>query len=158
MILVCIDSSHAMTGAYSSGIGSPKKTGRHRPAYSSDIRMMAARILSPTHSCATTRFVPFLQLLTIVSIICRVLVPRQYIKLCIYGAALVCTTSPSTTMSGIDSCLEIAKLTAAAGEMAPFPFIKGAAQCVVIVLEAIEVCLYTSLFSTLTRAAECRKE
>ncbi|KAK0235533.1 hypothetical protein EDD85DRAFT_1025237 [Armillaria nabsnona] len=39
---------------------------------------------------------------------------------------------------GIDSCLKIAKLTAAAGEMAPFPFIKGAAQCVVLVLEAIE--------------------
>ncbi|KAK0227482.1 hypothetical protein EDD85DRAFT_975149 [Armillaria nabsnona] len=33
-------------------------------------------------------------------------------------------------MSGIDSCLKIAKLTAAAGEMAPFPFIKGAAQFV----------------------------
>ncbi|SJL12463.1 uncharacterized protein ARMOST_15890 [Armillaria ostoyae] len=39
---------------------------------------------------------------------------------------------------GIDSCLKIAKLTAAAGEMAPFPFIKGAAQCVVLVLEVIE--------------------
>ncbi len=45
-------------------------------------------------------------------------------------------------MSRIDSCLKIAKLTAAAGEMAPFPFIKGAALCVVVVLEAIEVCLY----------------
>ncbi|KAK0443641.1 hypothetical protein EV421DRAFT_1735758 [Armillaria borealis] len=33
-------------------------------------------------------------------------------------------------MSGIDSCLKIAQLTAAAGEMAPFPFIKGAAHCV----------------------------
>ncbi len=43
-------------------------------------------------------------------------------------------------MSSIDSCLRIAKLTAAAGEFAPFPFIKGAAQCVVVVLEAIEVC------------------
>ncbi|KAK0227500.1 hypothetical protein EDD85DRAFT_958113 [Armillaria nabsnona] len=41
-------------------------------------------------------------------------------------------------MSGIDSCLKIAKLTAAAGEFAPFPFIKGAAQCVVVVLEIIE--------------------
>ncbi|PBK81769.1 hypothetical protein ARMGADRAFT_1091000 [Armillaria gallica] len=41
-------------------------------------------------------------------------------------------------MSGIDSCLKIAKLTAAAGEMAPFPFIKGAAQCVVVILEIIE--------------------
>ncbi|KAK0421729.1 hypothetical protein EV421DRAFT_1960944 [Armillaria borealis] len=41
-------------------------------------------------------------------------------------------------MSGIDSCLKIAKLTAAAGEFAPFPFIKGAAQCVIVVLEVIE--------------------
>ncbi|KAK0472746.1 hypothetical protein IW261DRAFT_1506717 [Armillaria novae-zelandiae] len=41
-------------------------------------------------------------------------------------------------MSGIDACLKIAKLTAAAGEMAPFPFIKGAAQCVVVILETIE--------------------
>ncbi|KAK0235493.1 hypothetical protein EDD85DRAFT_77455 [Armillaria nabsnona] len=44
----------------------------------------------------------------------------------------------SYPMSGIDSCLKIAKFTAAAGEMAPFPFIKGAAQCVVVVLETIE--------------------
>ncbi|PBK79197.1 hypothetical protein ARMGADRAFT_1093361 [Armillaria gallica] len=41
-------------------------------------------------------------------------------------------------MSGIDACLKIARLTAAAGEMAPFPFIKGAAQCVIVVLEAME--------------------
>ncbi|SJL12476.1 uncharacterized protein ARMOST_15903 [Armillaria ostoyae] len=41
-------------------------------------------------------------------------------------------------MSGIDACLKIAKLIAAAGEFAPFPFIKGAVQCVVVVLEAIE--------------------
>ncbi|KAK0235498.1 hypothetical protein EDD85DRAFT_77617 [Armillaria nabsnona] len=41
-------------------------------------------------------------------------------------------------MSGIDSYLRIAKLTAAAGEIAPFPFIKGAAQCVIVVLEVIE--------------------
>ncbi len=61
-------------------------------------------------------------------------------------------------MSGIDLCLKIAKLTAAAGEFAPFPFIKGAAQCVVVVLEAIEVCRYFSLLSTLTRVAERRKE
>ncbi len=60
-------------------------------------------------------------------------------------------------MSGIDSCLKIAKLTAAAGEITPFLFIKGAAQCVVVVLETIEVCFYSSLFSTLTRAAERAK-
>ncbi|KAK0186765.1 hypothetical protein F5146DRAFT_1067333 [Armillaria mellea] len=39
---------------------------------------------------------------------------------------------------GIDSCLKIAKFTATASEMAPFPFITGAAQCVVLVLEVIE--------------------
>ncbi len=63
-------------------------------------------------------------------------------------------------MSGIDSCLKIAKLTAAAGEMAPFPFIKGAALCVVVVLEAIEVCLCFSLclHTNLVRLEERRKE
>ncbi len=39
----------------------------------------------------------------------------------------------------IDACIQAARLTAAAGEMAPFPFIKGAAQCVVLVLETIDV-------------------
>ncbi|KAK0458206.1 uncharacterized protein EV420DRAFT_1544157 [Desarmillaria tabescens] len=42
-----------------------------------------------------------------------------------------CTRLVPIVMSGIDSCLKIAKLTAAAGEMAPFPFVKGAAQCVI---------------------------
>lgn len=39
----------------------------------------------------------------------------------------------------IDACIQAARLAAAAGEMAPFPFIKGAAQCVVLVLETIDV-------------------
>ncbi|KAK0196388.1 hypothetical protein F5146DRAFT_1152155 [Armillaria mellea] len=38
----------------------------------------------------------------------------------------------------IDACIQAARLTAAAGEMAPFPFIKGAAQCVVLVLKTID--------------------
>ncbi|PBK79385.1 hypothetical protein ARMGADRAFT_1172416 [Armillaria gallica] len=38
----------------------------------------------------------------------------------------------------IDSCLQAARLTAAAGEMAPFPFVKGAALCVIVVLEIIQ--------------------
>ncbi|KAK0439659.1 hypothetical protein EV421DRAFT_2037288 [Armillaria borealis] len=38
----------------------------------------------------------------------------------------------------MDACIQAARLTAAAGEMAPFPFIKGAAQCVVLVLETID--------------------
>ncbi len=57
-------------------------------------------------------------------------------------------------MSRIDSCLKIAKLTAAADEMAPFPFIKGAALCVVVVLEAIEVYLY--FFSIVSTKKNCR--
>lgn len=40
----------------------------------------------------------------------------------------------------IDSCIQAARLTAAAGEMAPFPFIKGAALYVVVTLENIQVC------------------
>ncbi|KAG7439069.1 uncharacterized protein BT62DRAFT_135624 [Guyanagaster necrorhizus] len=52
--------------------------------------------------------------------------------------ALICTLSHSIAMSGIDACIKVAQLTAAAGEMAPFPFIKGAAECVVLVLESIK--------------------
>ncbi|KAK0211618.1 hypothetical protein IW262DRAFT_1413384 [Armillaria fumosa] len=37
-----------------------------------------------------------------------------------------------------DGWIQIAKFTAAAGEMAPFPYIKGAAGCAAMVLEAIE--------------------
>ncbi len=40
---------------------------------------------------------------------------------------------------GIDGWLQIARMTALAGDMAPFPYIKGAAGCVVAILEAIEV-------------------
>ncbi len=40
----------------------------------------------------------------------------------------------------LDSCLQAARLIAAAGEMAPFPFVKGAALCVVVILENIQVC------------------
>ncbi len=39
----------------------------------------------------------------------------------------------------VDGWIQAAKLATSAGEMAPFPFIKGAAGCVTIVLEAIEV-------------------
>ncbi|KAK0451259.1 uncharacterized protein EV420DRAFT_730027 [Desarmillaria tabescens] len=59
-------------------------------------------------------------------------------QLDLYGAVLLSKSSRSTTMSGIDSCLQAAKLIAAAGEMAPFPFIKGTALCVVAVLEIIQ--------------------
>ncbi|KAK0435417.1 hypothetical protein EV421DRAFT_1237976 [Armillaria borealis] len=38
----------------------------------------------------------------------------------------------------IDKWIQIAKFTTTAGEMAPFPYIKGAAGCVTIILEAIE--------------------
>ncbi len=39
----------------------------------------------------------------------------------------------------VDQLIQGAKLAAAAGEMVPFPYLKGAAQCAVIFLEAIEV-------------------
>lgn len=58
-----------------------------------------------------------------------------------YLSTLFCSTF--MTMSrylDIDSCIQAARLTAAAGEMAPFPFIKGAALCVVVTLENIQVC------------------
>ncbi|PBK79383.1 hypothetical protein ARMGADRAFT_1093193 [Armillaria gallica] len=38
----------------------------------------------------------------------------------------------------IDTCIQAARLIAAAGEMAPFPFIKGVAQCVIVILETID--------------------
>ncbi|KAK0239397.1 hypothetical protein EDD85DRAFT_949250 [Armillaria nabsnona] len=38
----------------------------------------------------------------------------------------------------IDSCLQTVKLIAAAGEIAPFPFIKGVALCAVVILENIQ--------------------
>ncbi|PBK58727.1 hypothetical protein ARMSODRAFT_1034391 [Armillaria solidipes] len=38
----------------------------------------------------------------------------------------------------LDSCIQAARLIAAAGEMAPFPFVKGAALCVVVILENIQ--------------------
>ncbi|KAK0244445.1 hypothetical protein EDD85DRAFT_1018129 [Armillaria nabsnona] len=38
----------------------------------------------------------------------------------------------------VDQLIQGAKLAAAAGEMVPFPYLKGAAQCAVIFLEAIE--------------------
>ncbi|PBK80338.1 hypothetical protein ARMGADRAFT_1092356 [Armillaria gallica] len=38
----------------------------------------------------------------------------------------------------VDSCLQTAKLITAAGEMAPFTFIKGVAGCVVVILENIQ--------------------
>ncbi len=40
----------------------------------------------------------------------------------------------------IDSCLQTVKLIGAAGEMAPFPFIKGVALCAIVILENIQVC------------------
>ncbi|KAK0494155.1 hypothetical protein EDD18DRAFT_1177837 [Armillaria luteobubalina] len=41
--------------------------------------------------------------------------------------------------SNIGTWIQLAKLTAAAGEMAPFPYIKGAAGCIVTILEIIEL-------------------
>ncbi len=64
----------------------------------------------------------------------------------IHAAKLLSALCRSTTTSvmprylDLDSCLQAAKLTAAAGQMAPFPFVKGVAQCVVVILEIIQVC------------------
>ncbi|KAK0193249.1 hypothetical protein F5146DRAFT_997866 [Armillaria mellea] len=40
--------------------------------------------------------------------------------------------------SNIGTWIQFAKLTAAAGEMAPFPYIKGVAGCIATILEVIE--------------------
>ncbi len=48
----------------------------------------------------------------------------------------------TTTMSGdsnIGAWIQFAKLTAAAGEMTPFPYIKGVAGCIASILQVIEV-------------------
>ncbi len=55
---------------------------------------------------------------------------------------LTITTTTTTKMSGdsnIGAWVQFAKLTEAAGEMAPFPYIKGVAGCIVTILEIIEV-------------------
>ncbi len=41
--------------------------------------------------------------------------------------------------SNLETWIHIAKVAAAAGEMAPFPYIKGLSGCVVVILEVIEV-------------------
>ncbi|PBL04619.1 hypothetical protein ARMGADRAFT_57645 [Armillaria gallica] len=41
--------------------------------------------------------------------------------------------------SNIGAWIQLAKLTAAAGEMAPFPYIKGIAGCIATILEVIEL-------------------
>ncbi len=61
----------------------------------------------------------------------------------------------------VDSCLQTVKLIAAAGEMAPFPFIKGAALCAVVILENIQVCHSKDSFvlsASLMILAESRKQ
>ncbi len=44
-----------------------------------------------------------------------------------------------TRPSNLETWIHVAKLGVAAGEMAPFPYIKGVFGCAVLVLEAIEV-------------------
>jgi hypothetical protein len=54
---------------------------------------------------------------------------------------------PSTTRSSVPDWLgkliEVARLATSAGDLAPFPYIKGAAGAVVVLLETIEVRLIT---------------
>ncbi len=66
---------------------------------------------------------------------------RDAVNMELCGAVLV-PILPSTHMScypDIDACIQAARLIATAGEMTPFPFIKGVAQCVIVVLETIDV-------------------
>ncbi len=44
-----------------------------------------------------------------------------------------------TRTSNLESWINVAKLGATAGELAPFSYIKGVFGCAVLVLEAIEV-------------------
>ncbi len=63
-------------------------------------------------------------------------------------------TSTTTRMSGdsnIGAWIQFAKLTAAAGEMAPFPYIKGVAGCIVTILEVVEVRAVKCCCTILTR-------
>ncbi|PBK63347.1 hypothetical protein ARMSODRAFT_540743 [Armillaria solidipes] len=46
--------------------------------------------------------------------------------------------STMTRLSNLETWIDIAKLGVAAGELAPFPYIKGLCGCAVLVLEAIE--------------------
>ncbi|KAK0479215.1 hypothetical protein IW261DRAFT_167805 [Armillaria novae-zelandiae] len=65
-------------------------------------------------------------------------------QLCRQQTHLLTTTTTTTTtrMSGdsnIGAWIQFAKLTSAAGEMAPFPYIKGVAGCIATILEIIEL-------------------
>ncbi len=53
--------------------------------------------------------------------------------------------------------IDIAKLGVAAGELAPFPYIKGLCGCVVLVLETIEVRDRLPLYIVLSLTRDCRK-
>ncbi len=44
-----------------------------------------------------------------------------------------------TRTSNLETWIHVVKLGAAAGELAPFPYITGLCDCAVLVLEAIEV-------------------
>ena len=54
------------------------------------------------------------------------------------------TSAPSNASSNdwVGNAIQAAKVTAAAGELAPFPFIKGAAGVFVALLEPVQVGLY----------------
>jgi len=46
----------------------------------------------------------------------------------------------------LDNVIQVARVTAAAGELAPFPYIKGSALVFLALLEPVQV-WYTSVFS-----------
>ncbi len=62
-----------------------------------------------------------------------------------------------TRTSNLETWIHIAKLGMAAGEMAPFPYIKGLCGCAVLVLEAIEVSDKLPLYIASSLIRDCRE-
>ena len=62
------------------------------------------------------------------------------------------TSTPSNALSNewVSSAIQAAKITAAAGELAPFPFIKGAAGVFIALLEPVQVGLYIWLLGVVS--------
>ncbi len=62
-----------------------------------------------------------------------------------------------TRTSNLETWINVAKLGVAAGELAPFPYIKGLCGCAVVVLETIEVHDKPPLHAALSLTRACRE-
>ncbi len=62
-----------------------------------------------------------------------------------------------TRPSNLETWINIAKFGVAAGELAPFPYIKGLCGCAVVVLETIEVRDKHTLRVVSSLTWDCRK-